>query len=286
MVQFRHDITTADPCQPEEFLPRRRSEPLLRGASVAGASDRIRLGVIGTGTRGEYVMRVFASNPDVQVAGVCDVYQPNLDKGAASAGAGAEPYRDYRKLLERQDIDAILIAAPDHRHGPDDRRSRAGGQGRVLRKARLQYNRGWATAGRRRPEKRSHRADRDQQRSWPHFLDCAQWLQTGALGPLQQVVCLYPGGGRRRDDPPADVPEGLDWETFRGARCAEALHPRAAHGVAWVLRLWGRPDHRLGRAPDGYRASARTRRPAKAGCINVPAARREAHRAAAGESLA
>src|ERR1043166_1589954 len=86
-------------------------------AAVLGANDRIRFGVIGcggmgTGHLGSLVKRSEADN--IQVVAVSDVYQRRLTRARGiSKGAG---YLDYRKLLERPDVDAVLIATPDHWH--------------------------------------------------------------------------------------------------------------------------------------------------------------------------
>ena len=84
--------------------------------SAAGAGDRIRLGVIGTGTRGSYMSTVFAGHPDCEVAAMCDVFKPTLTKAAAALQSKPETYVDYRRVLERKDLDAVLVATPDHWH--------------------------------------------------------------------------------------------------------------------------------------------------------------------------
>jgi predicted dehydrogenase len=91
--------------------------PRLAGAAALGANDRIRFGVIGcggmgTGHLGELVKR--ADDDNVQVVGVCDVYQRRLNR--AKGISGADGTLDYRRLLDRDDIDAVLIATPDHWH--------------------------------------------------------------------------------------------------------------------------------------------------------------------------
>jgi predicted dehydrogenase len=87
-------------------------------ANAFGANDRIRFGVIGcggmgTGHLGSLVKRSEADN--IKVVAVSDVYQRRLTR--AKGICQGEGYLDYRKLLERNDIDAVLIATPDHWHG-------------------------------------------------------------------------------------------------------------------------------------------------------------------------
>jgi predicted dehydrogenase len=87
----------------------------LSTTKVMGANDRIRLGVIGTGRQGRDDMRNFMHH-GVEVAAVCDVYQPNLDKGLSDAGGNAKTYKDFRQILDDKEIDVVLIGTPDHWH--------------------------------------------------------------------------------------------------------------------------------------------------------------------------
>jgi predicted dehydrogenase len=85
---------------------------------VIGANDRINLGVIGMGGRGSYLARVFskigAQNNSCQIVAVCDVYQKRLN--AAKEAHECDGYLDYREVLNRKDVDAVIIATPDHWH--------------------------------------------------------------------------------------------------------------------------------------------------------------------------
>lgn len=102
---------------------------LLGGAALSadnvqpqpgGPSERIRIATIGCGGMGNAhlsaLLKLKEDGYPVDIVAVCDVYQPRLD--AAAAKTGGTPYKDYRKLLERKDIDAISIATPDHWHAP------------------------------------------------------------------------------------------------------------------------------------------------------------------------
>ena len=88
-------------------------------AASAAPSDIVRLGVIGAGGRGMFVMVAFQRNPAIRVTAVCDVYQPNLERGVAAAsreGGKARSYSHYPDLLADKDVDAVLIATPEHWH--------------------------------------------------------------------------------------------------------------------------------------------------------------------------
>jgi len=93
------------------------------GALVARAappSDQVTMGVIGAGSRGTFVMGVFQKDPALHVGAVCDVYEPNLERGASTAAkaqnGAPKMYRNYKELLGDKTVQAVLIATPEHWH--------------------------------------------------------------------------------------------------------------------------------------------------------------------------
>ncbi len=88
---------------------------LMVPARVLGANDRIRIGVIGPGSRGQELMRWARFCPNAEVVAAADVYTRRLEEAKALA-PGVKTYLDYRHLLEDQSIDAVLIATPQHLH--------------------------------------------------------------------------------------------------------------------------------------------------------------------------
>lgn len=88
-------------------------------AHAAPPADQVVLGVIGSGSRGTFVMTVFQKDAAVRVGAICDVYEPNLEKAASTAAqGGSKPklYRNYHELLADKDVQAVLIATPEHWH--------------------------------------------------------------------------------------------------------------------------------------------------------------------------
>lgn len=100
-----------------------------------GSGDKIRMGFIGIGNRGSQLLKLFMDQPDIEVAALCDIYEPYLlrdrsrvDKRYLAVMPGQIPmmgekfpkqpvlYKDFRKLLDNKDIDAVCIATPDHWH--------------------------------------------------------------------------------------------------------------------------------------------------------------------------
>jgi predicted dehydrogenase len=95
---------------------------LSTGAALmtpAEPSDQLVLGVIGAGGRGTAVMAAFQKHAAVKVGAICDVYEPNLERAlsqATKAGSHPKPYRNYKELLANKDVQAVLIATPEHWH--------------------------------------------------------------------------------------------------------------------------------------------------------------------------
>ena len=79
-------------------------------------SESIVLGFIGVGGMGTGLLNNFKGFPDVRIAAVCDVYEPHARRAQSAADGKPEVYHDFRKVLDRKDIDAVVIATPDHWH--------------------------------------------------------------------------------------------------------------------------------------------------------------------------
>lgn len=88
--------------------------------AAPGASDKIRVGFIGLGGQGTGRLNEFLKHPDVEAVAVCDVDQKHVERAAGivekARGVKPEIFHDYRKLLERKDIDAVMVGTPDHWH--------------------------------------------------------------------------------------------------------------------------------------------------------------------------
>src|SRR5579864_4333128 len=88
--------------------------------TLAAPSDKIQFGFIGVGRQGTSRLNEFMRQPDVVAAAVCDLDENHLKNASAAIektqGHHPDTYRDFRKLLERKDLDAVMIATPDHWH--------------------------------------------------------------------------------------------------------------------------------------------------------------------------
>ena len=88
----------------------------LAYSQILGANDRVRVGYIGLGNRGDQVHDAFLEHGDQQTVAVCDLRDDYMDFAAAKSRATPKRYKDYRKLLEDKDVDSVVIATPDHWH--------------------------------------------------------------------------------------------------------------------------------------------------------------------------
>jgi predicted dehydrogenase len=97
----------------------RRSFVLGAGAAAFAqtpANDRVQVGVIGCGARSQQLMQALMANPGVAITAISDAYTGRVKRTQENWGAGAKDYRDYREILSRKDVDAVIIATPDHWH--------------------------------------------------------------------------------------------------------------------------------------------------------------------------
>jgi predicted dehydrogenase len=85
-------------------------------ASAMRANDRVNIGVIGAGSQGTSLIRNLAMVANAKIAAMCDIFEPNLNKGISLAGSQPRSFTDYRKLIESKDVDGVVIATPLHMH--------------------------------------------------------------------------------------------------------------------------------------------------------------------------
>ncbi|MBI4875597.1 MAG: Gfo/Idh/MocA family oxidoreductase, partial [Acidobacteria bacterium] len=183
---------------------------------AAAASDRIRFAVIGAGNRGGYVAGVFGGFSDVECVAVCDVYKPNREQVAAKLPGKPEAVADYRRVLDRKDIDAVLIATPDHWHGPMVMEAcRAGKDAYCEKPVTHSIETGLRMIEAVRKHKRVVQIGL-QQRSWQHFQENAERVQKGMFGTIYQAQCVYQGNYLRPPEAPSEPPPDLDWNLFQG----------------------------------------------------------------------
>jgi predicted dehydrogenase len=191
----------------------------LARAKAAGANEEVNVALVGCGTRGMHVARLMRQAPGVRFVAVCDVYDTSAAAAKRWAGEGCESYRDFRRVLDRNDIHALLVATPDHWHAiPTILACQAGKDVYVEKPLAHNIREGRAMVEAARRHKRVVQVG-TQHRSAPHYAEAARIVQAGELGPVHFVriwnyTNQYPRGfGRKPDSQP---PEGLDWDFYLG----------------------------------------------------------------------
>jgi predicted dehydrogenase len=191
----------------------------LAGQRAHGANDRIVAGLIGCGGRGRYVANFMREAPGVEFAAAADVYLPNAEKAREWAGTSGAAYQDFRRLLDRKDIDVVIVATPDHWHaGATVLACQAGKDVYVEKPLAHNVREGRAMVEAARRHNRIVQAG-TQHRSAPHFKEVQELVQSGAIGRVHFVrvwnyVNMAPRGIGRETDSPA--PDGLDWDYYLG----------------------------------------------------------------------
>jgi predicted dehydrogenase len=195
----------------------------VRAQGPRGANDKVRIGLIGSGSRGRSVAAQFIrSFADVQYVANCDAYATRLDQGnqqlsGLQKDVKLEGHEDYRRILDRKDVDAVHIATPDHWHCQMLIDAMAAGKDVYLEKPLSNtVERAVEALSAYKSSKRVVQFG-TQQRSGSHFQEAAKIVQDGQLGKITHAVIQFPGNGYGTPpEPEAPVPQGLNWELFQG----------------------------------------------------------------------
>lgn len=187
---------------------------------ILGANDRVRIGIIGAGERGSYLMREANRAGNIQWVAVCDAWDQRRDRAAQTAGGNVEKIADYRKLLDRTDIDAVIVATWDNNHSRVSQHACRAGKHVYVEKPMTSEPMQGPPLVRAVRENRRVLQTGVQQRSTPHFLEAKErFVDSGMLGPVHMVRTIWNNNGGYLLRPPAGMehkPDGLDWEACLG----------------------------------------------------------------------
>src|SRR5680860_1323567 len=201
---------------------------VLSGRGNIAPSDRINLGYIGAGRQALNLQKAFLKTGEVQITAVCDVYQAKVEnfvsevnfyyaeKTGRAKFQGCQGYEDFRKILNRKDIDAVVIATPDHWHGVLAVMSAEAGkdiycekplsltisEGRAMVNATRKYNRVFQTGS--------------MQRSWPEFRHTVELIRNGYIGDIQKIKVSIGGPPVPYSLPKESIPPELNWNLWLG----------------------------------------------------------------------
>ncbi len=191
-------------------------------ARVFGANDRVVMGIIGSGGRGRGLMGDFAEQ-GVDWAAACDVYDLNLDLGLENCDPKAKGHPDHRKLLEQPDIDAVLIASPEHWHYHHLIDSvRAGKDVYCEKPMSWSIKQGAEMVAEVRKTNRIVQIGM-QRRSSPPILECKQLIDQGTIGEINMVRAEWYWNVTLRTRPV--VTSKLDWDRFVGPAPKQPFDP-------------------------------------------------------------
>lgn len=187
---------------------------------VLGANNRIRLGIIGTGSRGSYLMRTAAAVGAIEWVAVCDAWDERRERAAELAGAPVSKFADYRRLLERNDIDGVIIATFDHLHAQQTVDACRAGKDVFVEKPMTSLpEQGHEVVRAVRETKRVVQVG-VQQRSMAHFIHAKEeFVDSGLLGRVNMVRTIWNANRGYLTPVPQGMdrkPPGLDWEACRG----------------------------------------------------------------------
>lgn len=212
----------------------------LAGSRVVGANERIRVGLIGAKGMGFYNLNDALKVPGVECAAICDIDDSVLDMRIAEVeklqGKAPARYKDFRKLLEDKDIDAVIIGTPDHWHclpfihacetGKDvyveKPLANSIGECDLMVKATRKYNRVVQVG--------------QQQRSGDHWMKAMEFIKAGKIGQLRKVQIWanfnYGIGQPKVED--SAVPAGVDFDMWLGPSPERTFNKSRFHG-AWRM---------------------------------------------------
>lgn len=186
---------------------------------VIGANDRVNVALIGCGARGRLVANLVKQTPGAAVTALCDVYDPQVEQAREAASEGARTFKDFRRVLDEKDVDAIVLATPDHWHGIIAVSASQAGKDAYIEKPlahNVKESRAIVEAAKRAKRIVQHGT---QHRAAPHYREVQEIVRSGQLGEVRYVRIWnfqnrYPNGiGREPDGQP---PAGLDWDLYLG----------------------------------------------------------------------
>jgi predicted dehydrogenase len=234
---------------------------------TAAPSNRVTMGFIGVGTQGgghllggawTYLTGGYVARDDVQVLAVCDIVRPRREERAQRVNAyyagklgkgtykAAEAYNDFRDVLARGDIDAVLIATPVHWHSlMSIMAAKAGKDVYCEKPVSLTIREGRAMADAVHRYGRVYQAGTQQRSCYGgKFRRACELVRSGRIGQLKSVYAMLGGGGFNPGPGPTGrsvpVPDGIDWDLFLGP-APWTPYPGGldAHMFGWGSINWG-----------------------------------------------
>ena len=203
------------------------------------ANETITVGCIGTGGRAQMLMRALAKIPGIRIAAVCDVWDQHLAAGKQLADPQAFATKEYRTLLDRKDIDAVVIGSPNHQHVPMLTAACSAGKDVYIEKPlthRLEEGPAALEA------QNSHRRIVQvgmQQRSMPQFQKGYELVKSGQLGPIRKVHLTWNRNSSRGTVAHHIDPATVDWKAWLGNARPQPFDPYRFREWRWYWDFGG-----------------------------------------------
>ena len=181
-------------------------------------NETISVGCIGTGSRAQTLMKSLVRIPGVRITAVCDVWDENLAKAKTIADPQAYASKDARLVLERSDVDVVLIGAPNHQHVALLSAACAAGKDVYIEKPLThKFSERPAALEAQNKHKRIVQVGL-QQRSMPHFQKANQIVKSGQIGAVRKVHLTWNRNAASTGDTRYNIdPSSVDWKTWLGS---------------------------------------------------------------------
>ena len=196
----------------------------MAAASAGNASDRIRIGVIGTGGRARGLMGHLKKLPGNEMVALCDVYQPRLLQAAEIAGSAAAQVADYRRILDDRSIDAVVIGTPDHWHKAIALDAVAAGKDVYVEKPVSHTLEEGVEMVKAIEASKQIVQTGTQQRSWDHFKLGKEIIDSGRLGQITLVHTYWYQHATAGNYPEVSM-DKLDWKRWLGSAPDQPFRP-------------------------------------------------------------
>ncbi len=190
------------------------ASPFVSRRRVLGANERIGIGFVGIGRQASGLLGGILTLKEAQFVAVADVNLNRANEAAQKHGAVA--FQDFRRLLERGDVDAIVTATPEHWRGPICIQACQAGKDLYVEKPMsLTIREGRLIAQAVRKCKRVFQTGSQQRSMWANHAGCAL-VRSGTLGKIRRVVAYNYPSPWENGLPAQPIPDGLDWDMWCG----------------------------------------------------------------------
>jgi predicted dehydrogenase len=205
-----------------------------------GANETLQVACIGTGGRCRRLMQSLVKVPNVRLAAVCDIWEAALAEARKLADPKAAVSHNYKELLDRKDIDAVLIGSPDHWHVPMTVDACAAGKDVYVEKP-LTHDlaEGPAVIEAQNKHKRIVQVG-TQQRSMPHIVKAGELLQQGRVGKVVKVHMSWNRNADRAGLKALNIdPKAVDWKAFLGSARSQPFDAYRFRSWRWFWDFGG-----------------------------------------------